>query len=592
MNLPPSAHVSGDLAGDLFQGFEAGRIMGLTPRDAHRSGKEPSTEREEDHLAAIELVGDHSPGNEPERVRPPADPSPDRQRDGLHRRAQGGEAETCKILVHGTADQSGGGGEDQRRTGKRLSGIDARKGMARACGKHDVFLVQMLETQPGHVAGTGQAPDHQVYCTLAQLAHEVEMRPRFDSKHHFRAEGTESQGNPWKEPCRHRGKDTYPQGTPRTRPESGRTGFQCLERRRGVAPEQGTGLGQDQPSALPEKKLLPQQRFQFGKCARKRRLRDPLPPGDGGEITLGCDVQKCPNMAKLDGGMYAFLVIHSGVFCIIQRNSDMPDYVGREDTMQVLNRPWGAMHYRIDGPGSGPVVIFANSLGTDLRLWDALLPLLPQNLRYLRYDKQGHGLSDLGPARGIAELAEDAAGLIDATGARSVVFVGLSIGGLIGQALAAARPELVRALVLSNTAARIGTAESWTARVDAVRVGGIEPIGDAVMERWFAPAFRATPALAPWRNMLVRTPPEGYARACEAIAAADLTTTTAALRLPTLVIAGSEDGATPPDLVAATAALLPGAAFHTLDGAGHLPCVERPEAYAALLTPFLKEHAR
>lgn len=256
--------------------------------------------------------------------------------------------------------------------------------------------------------------------------------------------------------------------------------------------------------------------------------------------------------------------------------------------MHTLTRPWGALHYRTDGPADEPVVVFANSLGTDLRLWDAVLPLLP-GIRALRFDKPGHGLSDTRADLSIAALAEDAIALIESQAEGPVIFVGLSIGGMIGQELAARRPDLLRGLVLSNTAAKMGTAEAWNARIAAVQAGGIAGIADAVMERWFAPAFRATPALALWRNMLVRTPTDGYVAACAAIAAADLSVGTAGLRLPTLVIAGAEDGASPPDLVAATAALIPGAAFHTIPGAGHLPPVEAPEAFAALLTAFLKD---
>jgi 3-oxoadipate enol-lactonase len=112
------------------------------------------------------------------------------------------------------------------------------------------------------------------------------------------------------------------------------------------------------------------------------------------------------------------------------------------------------------------------------------------------------------------------------------------------------------------------------------------------MRRWFSPAFRATPALALWRTMLVRTPLEGWLAAARAIAAADLTASTAALRLPVLAVAGAEDGSTPPALVEATARLIPGAAFHVIPGVGHLPPVEDPAALAAILVPFLTEHAR
>ena len=259
--------------------------------------------------------------------------------------------------------------------------------------------------------------------------------------------------------------------------------------------------------------------------------------------------------------------------------------------MQVLIRPWGAMHIRVNGPSDGTAVLFANSLGTDLRLWDAVLPLLP-GIRAIRFDKRGHGLSDRGPQDGIAGFAEDAAALIEKVAGGPAIFVGLSIGGMIGQQLAATRPDLVRALVLSNTAAKMGTAESWNARIAAVRANGVESIADAVMDRWFAPAFRATPELAPWRNMLARSDMEGYAAACAAIAAADLGPQTATLRLPTLVIAGDQDGASPADLVEGTARLIPGAGFRIIPGAGHLPPVEAPAAWATLVAPFLKEHSR
>lgn len=259
--------------------------------------------------------------------------------------------------------------------------------------------------------------------------------------------------------------------------------------------------------------------------------------------------------------------------------------------MQILSRPYGALHYRLDGPTGAPVVLMANSLGTDLRLWEAVLPLLPQGLRYLRYDKQGHGLSDLGAADRIANHAADAAALIKAVAPGPVVVLGLSIGGLIAQRLAADRPDLVRALILSNTAARLGTPDSWQTRIEAVERDGMAGIADAVMERWFAPAFRATPALAPWRNMLARTPAAGYVAACRALAGADQQQASAALRLSTMVIAGEADGASPPDVVRATADLIPGATFHLIPGAGHLPCVETPDAHAALMTPFLERHA-
>jgi 3-oxoadipate enol-lactonase len=257
--------------------------------------------------------------------------------------------------------------------------------------------------------------------------------------------------------------------------------------------------------------------------------------------------------------------------------------------MQVLERPWGRMHVADQGPADGPVVVFANSLGTDLRLWDPILPLLPAGLRVLRFDKRGHGLSDPCDPVSIDGFAEDCAALIEARANRPVLLVGLSIGGLIAQALAARRPELLTGLVLSNTAARIGTPAMWEARLEPVRAGGVEAIGDIVMERWFTEPTRRSPAMAPWRNMLVRTPTQGYIAASLAIAACDLTATTARLTLPTLVIAGSHDGSTPPPVVAALAKLIAGSRYALIEDTGHLPCVEAPERFAALLVGFMRE---
>ena len=259
--------------------------------------------------------------------------------------------------------------------------------------------------------------------------------------------------------------------------------------------------------------------------------------------------------------------------------------------MIALSRPFGPLHIRIDGSADGPAILFANSLGTDLRLWDKIIPLLPPHLRLIRYDKRGHGLSATGGGETLQDHVDDAIAILSTFAQGPAIFVGLSIGGLIAQAVAHQRPDLVRALVLSNTAARLGTPESWSARIAAIETGGLASIADAVMERWFAPAFRATPDCALWRAMLTRTPAEGYIAACHALATADQTAPTSTLRLPTLVLAGEEDGASPPALVRDTADLIQGAAFHCIPGAGHLPPVETPAAWAALVAPVLKAHA-
>ncbi len=247
------------------------------------------------------------------------------------------------------------------------------------------------------------------------------------------------------------------------------------------------------------------------------------------------------------------------------------------------------IHYRVDGPADGPTVVFANSLGTDMRLWDPILPLLPKGLRLIRWDKRGHGLSTVpsGPYS-MGSLITDCERLLDHLAVKECVFVGLSIGGMIAQGLAAKRLDLIRAMVLSNTAAKIGNPALWDERIAAVHANGVESLADAVMERWFSEGFRNTPELELWRNMLVQQAGNGYAGCSAAISGTDFYTTTSSLRLPTLGIAGSEDGSTPPDLVRETTDLIPGSQFHLIRRAGHLPCVEQPEEYAQVLTDFLK----
>lgn len=248
------------------------------------------------------------------------------------------------------------------------------------------------------------------------------------------------------------------------------------------------------------------------------------------------------------------------------------------------------LHWREDGDPAGRPVVFANSLGTDLRLWDKIIPLLPQHLRLIRWDKRGHGLSSCPNAPySMGALIHDAERLLDYLKVRDCVFVGLSIGGMIAQGLAVKRLDQVRALVLSNTAARIGTADMWQDRIDQIRAHGLAPMADQILDRWFARDFRHEPEVEAWRNMLIRTPVEGYTGCAAAISRTDFYTPTSGLRLPTLGIAASEDGVTPPDLVRETTELIPGSKFELIRRSGHLPCVDAPQKYAEVLTGFLKE---
>ncbi|PLW77972.1 3-oxoadipate enol-lactonase [Cohaesibacter celericrescens] len=258
--------------------------------------------------------------------------------------------------------------------------------------------------------------------------------------------------------------------------------------------------------------------------------------------------------------------------------------------MNIANLSKARLHWREDGNPSGKPVVFANSLGTDLRLWDKIIPLLPQSLRLIRFDKRGHGLSSCPPAPySMDDLICDAEDLMDHLGLTGVVFIGLSIGGLIGQGLATKRPDLIKALVLSNTAAKMGDAAMWQQRIGMVQDGALSEMAGPILERWFSPPFHRTDELEAWRNMLTRVPQEGYWGCCAAIADTDLTSNLPDITQPTLGIAGALDGASSPELVRATIDRLPNAHFETIAGVGHLPCVEAPQTYADLLIPFFEE---
>lgn len=258
--------------------------------------------------------------------------------------------------------------------------------------------------------------------------------------------------------------------------------------------------------------------------------------------------------------------------------------------MRIADLDGLKVHYTDEGDPNGAPIVFANSLGTDLRLWDKIVPLLPSGLRIIRYDKRGHGLTDATAAPySMGMLVGDLERLLDHLQVRDCLLVGLSIGGMIAQGLAVKRMDMVRAVVLSNTGAKIGTREMWDQRIADVEQGGIGSLADGIMGRWFSRAFHDEPEFHAWRNMLIRTSVAGYAGCSAAIRGTDFYTPTSGLRLPALGIAGSEDGSTPPDLVRETVDLIPGSKYALIRGAGHLPCVEKPDEYARILNEFIAE---
>ncbi|WOI57873.1 3-oxoadipate enol-lactonase [Palleronia sp. LCG004] len=249
----------------------------------------------------------------------------------------------------------------------------------------------------------------------------------------------------------------------------------------------------------------------------------------------------------------------------------MPDFVRIDGTVLHVDHR----------AGTGRAVVFLNSLGTDLRIWDAVVERLPVERPILRMDKRGHGLSQTTPAD-MARYAADVAATMERFGLSGALVCGVSVGGMIAQELALARPDLVAGLLLSNTGARIGDVESWTARIDALRAHGIDAMADAVLERWFSADFRVRRGieLEGYRAMLTRTPPDGYANCCAAIRDTDLRARTGDIAVPAICLAGTADLATPPELLADLAESLPRGAYREIEGVGHLPCIERPDAVA------------
>jgi 3-oxoadipate enol-lactonase len=250
------------------------------------------------------------------------------------------------------------------------------------------------------------------------------------------------------------------------------------------------------------------------------------------------------------------------------------------------------LHYRRKGHADAPLVVFANSLGTDLRIWDGVLERLEGRIQSLCYDMRGHGLSDAPPAPySLDDHIDDLAGLLEDLHIERAMLCGISVGGMVALGMAARRPGLVRGLILCDTAHKIGSDVLWNERIAQIRRHGIESIADAILERWFSESFRqaAPEAVAGWRNMLVRTPVEGYVGTCAALRDADLTAAAERLKLPVLCLCGSEDGATAPDLVRSMSALIAGSRFRLIEGAGHLPCIEAAEALAAVIDAFVEE---
>jgi 3-oxoadipate enol-lactonase len=248
------------------------------------------------------------------------------------------------------------------------------------------------------------------------------------------------------------------------------------------------------------------------------------------------------------------------------------------------------IHYTLEGTGEGIPLVLINALGTDLRIWDGVVPHLTDRSPVLRFDKRGHGLSDCPPAPySIRDFSTDLLGLLDPLEISQAVIVGISVGGMVAMDFAAGWPERVHSMVLCDTAPVIGTADLWNDRINRLRKEGMGCMAESILARWFSPAFKVEfpAAYQGYYNMLTRMPLEGYTGTCEAIRDADLTESTSTIEAHTLVLCGSEDVSTPPDLVRGLVELMPNAEFQEIPGAGHSICIEKPDLVAEQIKRFL-----
>ena len=251
--------------------------------------------------------------------------------------------------------------------------------------------------------------------------------------------------------------------------------------------------------------------------------------------------------------------------------------------------------YRADGPRDAPAIVFSNSLGTDHGMWDRQASVVAERFRVVRYEACGHGLSD--PPRGpvtIEALATDVVALLDHLAIDRAVVCGSSLGGVIALWLAIHRPERIAGAALANTGARIGTEESWDARIAAVRAGGTEAVRDMVVGLFLTPEFREREPVVTARiaAMVDATSDAGYIAACEALRGSDLREAAQSVRVPILILGSERDQSTPPVLAQDLHASIPGSELVMIPDAAHLSNVERPEVFNAALTRFVDRMVR
>lgn len=249
------------------------------------------------------------------------------------------------------------------------------------------------------------------------------------------------------------------------------------------------------------------------------------------------------------------------------------------------------LHYLLEGPEDAPVLVLSNSLGTSMEMWDAQASDLRGRFRLLRYDTRGHGRSPAPPGPyAIEDLGRDVVSLLDNLGIGRASFCGLSVGGMTGMWLAAEAPERIDRLVLVCTSALLGPKSVWDERIATATERGMDALVDAVIERWFTPAFRLEnpEVVGRMARTLRETDPEGYAGCCAAIRDMDLRDRLPSIEAPTLVVSAAEDPATPPEHGELIRNAIPGARFEVVPRASHIANVEQPERITGLILTHLE----
>jgi 3-oxoadipate enol-lactonase len=251
-------------------------------------------------------------------------------------------------------------------------------------------------------------------------------------------------------------------------------------------------------------------------------------------------------------------------------------------------------HYVLEGPADSPMVIFSHSLAASLEMWEPQVAAIADRYRVLRYDTRGHGGSEVPPGPYTLEmLADDVLGLLDALGVERTHFVGLSMGGMIAQAVALKRPAVLASLVLADTACRMppDSGPLWNARIAMAESQGMAALAEGTIERWFTrPFIERAPEVVDRVRMLIRTtPPQGLIGCAQAIRALDYAVRLREIRVPTLIVVGQEDLGTPVAAAEAMHAAIAGSKLVVLPAAAHLSNVEQAEKFNQALLGFLAD---